>query len=165
MFGVWDVRDVGCLGCRMWDVRCLLGCGMLIYKMPNKSGSSFSPSWLVIRECVILSWTCDNVRSVFWNFFTRKGFPATNQTASVNQFSTINGSLLMGGQYFLDLLLLFFGGALEKLLFLVEKTGEIRVKRGTHYYLIFWSTLEIILKGGNGYKRSKFQFCIIAFVP
>ena len=42
MFGMWDVWDVGCSECvmsRMWDVRdvgCLPGCGMLIYKMPNK---------------------------------------------------------------------------------------------------------------------------------
>ena len=35
MFGMWDVQDVGCLGCVMWDVGCLPGCGMLIYKMPN----------------------------------------------------------------------------------------------------------------------------------
>ena len=31
-----DVRDVGCFGCGMWDVECLLGCGMLVYKMPKK---------------------------------------------------------------------------------------------------------------------------------
>ena len=35
MFRRWDVRDVGCSGCRMWDVGCLPGCGMLIYKMPT----------------------------------------------------------------------------------------------------------------------------------
>ena len=41
MFGMWDVRDVECSGCGMcgmWDVPdvgCLLGCGMLIYKMPS----------------------------------------------------------------------------------------------------------------------------------
>ena len=34
MLGMWGVRDVGCSGCGMWDVGCLLGCGMLIYKMP-----------------------------------------------------------------------------------------------------------------------------------
>ena len=40
MLEMCDARDVGCLGCgmfRMWgvgDVGCLLGCGMLIYKMP-----------------------------------------------------------------------------------------------------------------------------------
>ena len=35
MFGMWDVRDVGCQGCGvfgMWDVRDV-GYGMLIYKM------------------------------------------------------------------------------------------------------------------------------------
>ena len=43
MFGMWDVRDVGCSVCGMfgmWDVRyvgCLPGCGMLIYKMPDKT--------------------------------------------------------------------------------------------------------------------------------
>ena len=36
---MWDVRDedvqdVGSSGCGMCDVGCLLGCGMLIYKMP-----------------------------------------------------------------------------------------------------------------------------------
>ena len=41
MLGMWYVRDVvcsdvGCSGCRMWDVGCLPGCGMLIYKMPLK---------------------------------------------------------------------------------------------------------------------------------
>ena len=33
MLEIWDVRDVGCLRCGMfglWDVGCLLGCGMLI---------------------------------------------------------------------------------------------------------------------------------------
>ena len=41
MFGMWDVRDMGCSGCGMFgmwygrDVGCLLGCGMLIYKMPK----------------------------------------------------------------------------------------------------------------------------------
>ena len=37
MFGMWDVRHVGCSRCGMWDVGCLPGCGMLIYKMPNQS--------------------------------------------------------------------------------------------------------------------------------
>ena len=43
MLGMWDVGDVGCSGCGMfgmWDVRdvgCLPGCGMLIYKMPDKT--------------------------------------------------------------------------------------------------------------------------------
>ena len=37
MFAMWDVCDVGCLGCGIWDVRCLLGCRMLIYKMPHES--------------------------------------------------------------------------------------------------------------------------------
>ena len=27
MFGMWDVREVGCSGCGMWDVRDV-GCGM-----------------------------------------------------------------------------------------------------------------------------------------
>ena len=35
MFEMYDVRDVGCLGCGMWDVGCLPGYGMLIYKMPR----------------------------------------------------------------------------------------------------------------------------------
>ena len=35
MLGMLDVRDVGCLGYGMWDVACLPGCGMLIYKMPS----------------------------------------------------------------------------------------------------------------------------------
>ena len=50
MFGMWDVWNVGCLGCGMlgmWDFRNVgcskcgmfgmwdVGCGMLIYKMPN----------------------------------------------------------------------------------------------------------------------------------
>ena len=34
MFAIWDVQDVGCLECGMWDVGCLPGCGMLIYEMP-----------------------------------------------------------------------------------------------------------------------------------
>ena len=34
MLGMWDVLDVGCLGCELLDVGCLLGCGMLVYKMP-----------------------------------------------------------------------------------------------------------------------------------
>ena len=38
MFVMWDVGDVecwdkGCSGCGMWDVSCLPGCEMLIYKM------------------------------------------------------------------------------------------------------------------------------------
>ena len=38
MFVMWDIGDVecwdmGCSGCGMWDVGCLPGCGMLIYKM------------------------------------------------------------------------------------------------------------------------------------
>ena len=33
MFEMWNVRDVGCSGCRMWEVECLQGCGVLIYKM------------------------------------------------------------------------------------------------------------------------------------
>ena len=41
MLRMWDVGDVGCSGCRMFrmwnvpDVGYLLGCGMLIYKMPS----------------------------------------------------------------------------------------------------------------------------------
>ena len=40
MLGIWDVQDVACSGFRMWDVPyvgCLLGCGMLTYKMSNMS--------------------------------------------------------------------------------------------------------------------------------
>ena len=37
MFVMWDVCDLGFLGCGIWDVRCLLGCRMLIYKMPHES--------------------------------------------------------------------------------------------------------------------------------
>ena len=37
MSGIWDVGDVGCSGCGMRDVGCLPGCGILIYKMPDKS--------------------------------------------------------------------------------------------------------------------------------
>ena len=33
MFMMWDVGDVGCWKFGMWDLRCLPGCGMLIYKM------------------------------------------------------------------------------------------------------------------------------------
>ena len=33
MFKMWDIGDVGSLGCNMWDVRCLLGCAMLVYKI------------------------------------------------------------------------------------------------------------------------------------
>ena len=35
ILGKWNVRDVGCLGCAVWDVECLLGCWMLIYKIPK----------------------------------------------------------------------------------------------------------------------------------
>lgn len=46
IFDIWEVRDVeclecgmfghvGCLGCQMWDVGCLLGYEMLVYKMSN----------------------------------------------------------------------------------------------------------------------------------
>ena len=50
MFGMWDVQNMGCLECRMfgirdlrdvglsgfgmWNVGCLPGCEMLIYKIP-----------------------------------------------------------------------------------------------------------------------------------
>ena len=37
IFRMWNVRDAGCFGCKMfgiWDLGCLPGCGMLIYKMP-----------------------------------------------------------------------------------------------------------------------------------
>ena len=50
LFGMWDVGDVECsgcgmfgmrdvhdVGCGMWDVGCLPGCRMLIYKMPFNS--------------------------------------------------------------------------------------------------------------------------------
>ena len=43
MFGIWDFGDVGCSGFGMfgmWDVRdveSLLGCGILIYKMPHSA--------------------------------------------------------------------------------------------------------------------------------
>ena len=36
---MWYVQDVGRSGCGMfgmWDVGCLLGCEMLIYKMSNR---------------------------------------------------------------------------------------------------------------------------------
>ena len=34
MLGKRDVWDVGCLGCRLWDVGFLPGCGTLNFKMP-----------------------------------------------------------------------------------------------------------------------------------
>ena len=36
MFGMWNVWDVECSGCGMWDAGCLPECRMLIYKMPLK---------------------------------------------------------------------------------------------------------------------------------
>ena len=35
VFGMWDDEDVGCSEYGMWDMGCLLGCEMLIYKMPK----------------------------------------------------------------------------------------------------------------------------------
>ena len=59
--------------------------------------SPFSSGRLIIRECAFSSEICDNVRSVFWNPFTWKGFPETNQTTIVNEFSTIDGwTILLG---------------------------------------------------------------------
>ena len=40
MFGMWYAWDVGCSGCGMWDMGCLPGCGILIYKMPKQRNSS-----------------------------------------------------------------------------------------------------------------------------
>ena len=65
-----------------------------LFKTP---ASPFSPDWLIIRQCAFSSGICDNVRSVFWNSFTQEGFPDTNQAASVNEFSTINGWTIFFG--------------------------------------------------------------------
>ena len=37
VFGMWDVRDMGCLGYSMCDVECLQGCGMLITKCRRRT--------------------------------------------------------------------------------------------------------------------------------
>ena len=59
--------------------------------------SPFSPVWLIIGECAFSTGIYDNVRSLFWNSFTQKGFPGTNQAASVNEFSTINEQTIFFG--------------------------------------------------------------------
>ena len=66
--------------------RCLKRINFL-FKTP---ASPFSPGWPLIGECVFSSRICDNVRSVFWNSFTWKGFPETNQDAIINELFTIN---------------------------------------------------------------------------
>ena len=35
MFGMWDARDVECLGCDMWDVRCWIFVGMWDVDLQN----------------------------------------------------------------------------------------------------------------------------------
>ena len=59
--------------------------------------SPFSPVWLIIGECAFSTEIYDNVRSLFWNSFTQKCFPETNQAASVNEFSTINEQTIFFG--------------------------------------------------------------------
>ena len=51
MLRMWDVCDVGRLGCVMfglWHMGCLAACGMLIYKM----GASIVPSQPTINDCL-----------------------------------------------------------------------------------------------------------------
>ena len=48
--------------------------------------SPFSPGWVIIKECAFLPGTCNNIRSVFWNSFTWKGFSETKQATSVIEF-------------------------------------------------------------------------------
>ena len=35
MFRIWDVRDMGCSRCGMWELGDLMKCEMLIYKIPS----------------------------------------------------------------------------------------------------------------------------------
>ena len=109
--------------------------------------SLFSPGWLIIRECAFSSGICDNVRSVFRNSFTQQGFPETNQAASANEFSLINGWTIFFG-------LIVPGAATQRFKSYgyhgwVLQTGAIKIRRGTHSCFVFRSTLEIILKGEN----------------
>ena len=129
--------------------------------------SLFSPGWLIIRECAFSSGICDNVRSVFWNSFTQKGFPKTNQATSVNTFSTINRwTIVFGliriscpwGSSTVSLTQRFKSSGYHGW---VLRTGAIKIRRGTHYCFIFRSNLEIMLKGQ---MHKEDQFCIIASV-
>ena len=140
----------------------------VLFKTP---ASPFSPGCLFIRERVFSSEICDNVRSVFWNSFTRKCFPKTKQATSVSEFSTINRWII---PFWLVKISFPCGSStgLWKQRFKssgnrdwVLQTGAIRMMRGTDSCFIFRSTNKILLKGGDAYGRPMFQICIIASVP
>ena len=119
------------------------------------TASPFSLGWLIIRECAFSSGICDNVRSVFWNSFTQEGFPETNQAASVNEFSSINGWTIFLGLFRISCPWGSSTGSLTQRFKSsgyhgwVLQTGAIKIRRGTHSCFVFRSTLEIILKGEN----------------
>ena len=147
--------------------RCLKRINFL-FKTPT---SPFSSGWLIIRECAFSSGICNNVRSVFSNSFTQEGFPEINQTASVNEFSTINGWTIFFGLFRISCPWGSSTGSLTQRFKSsgyygwVLQTGAIKIRRGTHSCFIFRSTLEIILKRGNAWGGPMFQFCINASVP
>ena len=61
---------------------------IFLFKIP---ASPNPPDWLIIRQWDFLSGIFVNLRMVFWNSWIQKDFHETNQSASVNEFSTING--------------------------------------------------------------------------
>ena len=88
-------------------------------------------------------------------FLTQEGFPETNQAASVNEFSSINGWTIFLGLFRIScpwgsstgsLTLRFKSSGYHGW---VLQTGAVKIRSGTHSCFIFRSTLEIILKGGN----------------
>ena len=144
---------------------------ILYLKRNNCLFKTFYSGWLIIRECAFLSGICDNVRSVFWNSFARKGFPETNQVASVNQGFTTNGWTMLFGLYRISFPC---GSSIGSLTERFKSSGYhgwalqtsvIRVRRRTHFCSVFRRTLKIILKGRKAYGRPLFQFCIIASIP
>ena len=130
----------------------------------------FSPGWLMIRECVFSFASYDNVRSVFWNSFTWKGFPETNQAVSVDEFSTINEWTILFG-----LIRIYFScgsstGSLTQRFKssgyhdCVLQTGAITIKSRTHSCFILGALLKSYRKWKMDTEDPYSNFCFIVSV-
>ena len=119
------------------------------------TASSFSQGWLKIREFAFSSGVCDNVWSVFWNFFTWKGFPEPTKPL-VSGWTILSGLIRISlpcGSSTCFLTQRFKSSGYHSW---VLQNGLIRIRRGTHSSFIFRSTPE----RENPYERPIFQFCI-----
>ena len=133
----------------------------------NTPAISFSSGWLITKECTFSSRICDNeicflkflqTKYFLWRKLSHKRQWLLHHQWMDNNFGLIRIPFPCSSSTGSSTRRFKSSGYHDWVL----QTGAVIIRRGTHSFFTFRSTLGIIL---NAYGRPMFQFCIIAFVP